>query len=173
MAAVALMLLSPAFVAHPAHAQAAPQIELGFTPNYLLPLSQGSPVYSPGDEMWGISNYNASVTVLLAYPNGTSAAPPLRLEPQRLGQLYQFADSAPLGNWRISVVEQTSVVNATFPVTTQVASIQPALEASTLSGSLLVQNFTIPPTGAYDIQACALGENSSAELIGVVLPAGT
>jgi len=142
-------------------ARTTPSLSMGFSPDYLLPLSLGAPIYSQGDEMWIFSNYSTSVEASLSFPNGTSATPPTFLDPQRLVELYQFANSPPLGIWQITVVSPAGSTASTFLVRSQGEAVEPNLLSSSLDGSLLVQNFSLPATGADDIQACALGESPS------------
>ena len=119
--------------------------------------------------MWIFSNYSTPVEASLSFPNGTSATPPTFLDPQRLLELYQFANSPPPGIWQITVVSPAGSTDSTFLVRSQGEAVEPKLLTSSLDGSFLVQNFTLPATGAYDIQACALGESLSS-VVTISLP---
>ena len=170
LAALALLLF-PSFPALGAATQSAPSIGMGFSPDYLPPLSQGTPIFTLGDQMWVVLNFSAPVTVSLRFLNDTSATSTTSLYPQLREQLYLFSEGSPAGAWHLDVTFGGSTSVSSIPVRSQNESVSTSLVAYSISGSNLLQNFTLPPTGADDIQACVIGETLTPEMA-FALPGG-
>jgi hypothetical protein len=67
-------------------------VELGYSPSTMPSLSQGTPVYSPGDSLWILSNSQYVASAQLISPRGSSVANlPLRAESVSL--IYSFSQN--------------------------------------------------------------------------------
>ncbi len=135
-------------------------VGLGFSPSSVQPTAIGVPVYTQGDNLWVESYYTSTVEVRLLYPSGAGASPLVELGPGQLIQLHTFGPNDTSGRWALSVASPSS---AFVPQTVQVAvsapdsSLVPSQQGDNITGNTLVENFAIPPTHAYDIQACSAG----------------
>jgi len=173
---LALVAASASFHQTPARAQNQASLQyplsMGFGPGIMTPVSQGVPVYTPGDQIWVASDSQDQLTATLATPGGTTAARAI-LTPMDPVFLYALPSSGPAGSWTLTVTssaqplvgEQTTLLVAAQDV------LPPAtLERYLLSGSgQLEMNFTLPTTVQYDVQACAVG-NALPEAASVPIP---
>ena len=113
---------------------------MGFSPDYLPPLSQGTPIFTLGDQMWVVLNYSAPVTVSLRFPNDTSATAPATRNPQLRGQRDRVSEGAPAGAWHLDVTFGGSTSVSSIPVRSQNESVSTSLVPNTISRSNLLQN---------------------------------
>jgi hypothetical protein len=157
-----LLLLSvvpPLAARGPVNAAQGLGIGLGFGPTSIEPVNLGTPVYATGDQLWAQSFYNdTAVGLTLTSPRG-NVTPTVSLQPGDLAKVYTFSRNDPAGMW-------TLTVSTLFPPVTETLSLELANVTSavypTFTGATVAQNdldlmYTLPPTSAYDVQACTVG----------------
>lgn len=156
---VILAMVTPAVV----KAQVAPPsltlgFGLGFGPTSIEPLTKGVPVYSIGDQIWAQSYYNDTVVYIAVTPPSGTPVPASDLGPGQLEDLYTIAPTDPTGNWTLEAFTQTGAsIHFTFQVENGSAALQPKFDSAGLQGDALSLGYSIPPTAAFDIQACEFG----------------
>jgi hypothetical protein len=154
------MLLTPAAAfSQSRHASPAQTIGLGFGPTSIEPASAGVPVFTAGDELWAQSFYNTTtVGVFLMSPRG-NFTPTVSLEPGNLADLYTFSAKDPTGMWTLYVSSFYSSFMETFriSVVNQSSVLEPTLATAGVVRNDLQLQYSLPPSAAYDIQACTAG----------------
>ena len=161
---------------HPAKAQAtvpAP-LDLGYGPSTLFPASQGTPVFSAGDQLWVRSHYNTTLVIVASYilSNSTYFLGPI--EPEIPTRLLLINATYPQGTWSLRAIN-SSLPPVLFLVSD--AASAPAnltLAGAHLSGGVLEMNFTTSSNlQLQDAQACTIGfQNSSTAVVPVPALAG-
>jgi hypothetical protein len=152
-----LMLLA-ALDAAPASAQitqaSSAPLGMGYSPGTVSPISNGVPIFTPGDQLWVASYSSEFLNVEVVSPSGAVVATGL-LEPQSTQLLYNFSSSDQGGQWELRQGLSGSVILFTF-VSNEGTS--PDLTGYGLVGDgQLAMNFTLPASGAFDIGACLVG----------------
>lgn len=150
--------------AYPLAAGAAqpPGFGLGYGPLSIEPATLGTPVYSPGDQVWVQSYLNTtSEFVSLTPPDGTPSSGTY-LAPGALMRLRTFNASDRLGVWTVAVLDPSTGASSSVTVTlaSPAASLVPKLVGSNLSANTLNLDYGVPPTAAYDIQGCLMGSQT-------------
>lgn len=138
-------------------------IGVGFGPFSIVPASVATPVFAPGDELWVQSYLSSSATYIsLTSPSGEKT-PLLYLGPAQLARIFSFAQTDPPGVWELNVTtyspKSSYLVNVTLAA--PAAPLTPSFTGANLSLNTLNLGYSLPPTGAYDIEACTLGEGPS------------
>lgn len=135
-------------------------VEVGFNPSSMLPVSDGVPIFTQGDNVWVESQANYSIQVGLVSPDGSNTTGLRELGPGQLIVLYTFGRSDPAGIWTLDIASSNSTSGPTsilLSVVTPDSSLVPSHVGDNLTGNMLNQAFAVPPTGAYDVQACSMG----------------
>lgn len=138
-------------------------IGLGFGPSNVQPVFEGVPIYTQGDNVWVESYSNATLQVELSPPSGLGGSSLKDLGPGQLLQLYTFGQNDSAGTWTLSVASSSLPSGSTdipISVLSPDSSLVPTFQGDNLTGNRLNQVFAIPPTQAYDIQACSTGTSS-------------
>ncbi|MDG6902548.1 MAG: carboxypeptidase regulatory-like domain-containing protein [Nitrososphaerota archaeon] len=134
-------------------------IGIGFGPLSIVPVSVGSPVFASGDSLW-VRSYETSSLLLLSLlaPNGT-LTPSAYLGPGGLVSLYTFGVGDSPGQWTLEATVASTGESSNTTVTLQAPTqgLTPAFSGATLSNNNLALGFDLPPTPAYNIQACSVG----------------
>ncbi len=136
-----------------------PTIELGYSPASLTTVSQGTPIYTAGDEVWLMSDYNQSVYANLIPPNNSTPARGMEVPPGVPVRLYTFSSSEPPGTWILGV----RVGNSTYVVADVLFELPPSLPAPSLVNATILTtgnlslSFREELGGAYDGQTCVVG----------------
>ncbi len=153
-----------------AQAAVAPSFDLGYGPSTLFPTSQGTPVFSAGDQLWVRLHYNSSLD-LTASPsflsNTTYFLGPV--EPETPTRLLFINVTIPQGLWLLQVAN-SSLPPVLFMVSDAAsAPSNLTLAEARLNGGVLDMNFTTSPSPQLqDAQACTLGsQDSSAAVVPV------
>lgn len=137
---------------------------LGFSPSSIVPLSQGIPVYTTGDQLWVESYADGVVSVVLVPPSGTGNLVASRLNPFSPTLLYTFSAADTPGKWNLSVPEtggeKTSITLVQGP------RVDIRLESFTLDQTNASYSFSVSPSAGYDVVACL--EGSQAEGAAVI-----
>lgn len=169
---VALLLAS----ALPTAAQAAtyPNLELGFDQSSLTPLSQGTPFYTWGDQVWIVSNYNSSKIAELTPPTSPYPVAFSVIYPGQPVSLYTFKLEDPLGTWTLTLSDSSGPVavvgvNLVGPP----GNVTVSFEGASLGQGYLSTSFELSAEGAYDLQACALGSKASGPQLPIPPSVGT
>lgn len=143
-------------------------LSLGFSPDSLYPVSQGTPVYTGGDTLWALSGYNYSVPISLSAPGPAGAVTSLSLPPGSITPVITFADKDTDGVWNMTL--QTNPGPVVVPVRFVNLAAHP-VSLGPLSYALDGGNLSISTEASlgdsYDQEVCAAG---SAALSGVVVP---
>jgi len=135
-------------------------VELGFNPSSMLPVSDGVPIFTQGDDVWVESQVNYSIQVGLVSPEGLNATGVRELGPGQLILLYTLGKNDPAGIWTLDVASANPAsgpASILLSVVTPDHSLVPSHVGDNLTRNMLNQAFTVPPTGAYDMQACSIG----------------
>ncbi|MDG6910750.1 MAG: hypothetical protein JRN18_00165 [Nitrososphaerota archaeon] len=159
-----LLILVPLLVPVPALSQSFQAAQpasfgLGYGPLSIEPITVGTPVYTPGDQLWVQSYQNTtSQEVFLTSPAGVTT-PGIFLEPGALVSILTFTPSDPLGQWTVTVTVLATGASskATVTLASPTVSLVPRLVKSNLSENTLNLDYSIPPTTAYNIQGCLMG----------------
>ena len=138
---------------------ATPDIGLGFSPSSILPISHGVPIFTQGDEIWLESYYNATIEAFLENPQGGAATGVLAVEPGQLFLLYSLNGTDYSSPWTLSVATPSGTEDVLLLVVPPDNSLDPLPSGAHLTGNELNQTFSLPPTDAYDIQVCAMGQS--------------
>jgi hypothetical protein len=136
-----------------------PDIGLGFSPSSVQPISLGVPIYTQGDNVWLESYYNSTIVVALLAPGGVDKTGEVEVEPGQLFLLYTFHSADTSGRWTLFVSSSSGVTSILIYIVAPDASLKPMFSGARLNGNELNQTFTVPPTDAYNIQLCSLGES--------------
>jgi len=135
-------------------------VELGFNPSSMLPVSEGVPIFTQGDNLWIESQANSTIHVWLVSPSGSNATGDRELGAGQLILLYSFGRNDPAGQWALVLASGASISGPTSILLSVVqpdSSLVPSHTGDNLTRNMLNQAFTVAPTGAYDAQACTLG----------------
>ena len=133
-------------------------LELGFNPSSMLPVSDAIPIYTQGDNMWVGSRANSSIQVGLVSPSGLSVTPLEDVGPGQLLLLYTFGESASAGSWTLNIdFGGSGSASIQVSVVSPDSSLVPSHSKDNLTGNILNQQFAVPPSDAYDLQACSVG----------------
>jgi hypothetical protein len=90
-------------------------IELGYSPGTLGLLSEGTPIYAPGDSLWIFSTSNIVSIAQLFSPSGNYVAGS-SLSESAAYALYKFQPNDPEGNWLLKLtLKDSSVVSVAVP----------------------------------------------------------
>ena len=156
---VAALFLASAPAANATPPSGLPSVELGFGPSSLVPLSQGSPIYTVGDQLWLSSDYNLSLSAAL-YPSGSSI--PVSVVPvsyKSVELVYTFRPSDQSGVWSLVLVSGTlplQVIQVYFERPPDLTP--PALSSSSiLSNGTLLTDFTMNLGEGYNGEGCVVG----------------
>jgi hypothetical protein len=136
-----------------------PEIGLGFGPSNVQPISEGVPIYTQGDNMWVESYYSSTIILELLHPNGATVTTAALAEPGELFELYTFKANDTSGVWTLNFATAYGAVSIPVVVASPNSSLVPVYRGVELAGSLLNQTFDLPPTDAYNIQVCSVGES--------------
>ncbi len=133
-----------------------PRIGLGFGPADIFPLSQGTPIFTNGDNIWVQDEYNYSVFVSLYSPDGTIPVPIRSAPSDQPTLLYTFGPGDEDGNWSLTV---TGLAGATSTVPIQLVghdqqSAPGLTDVAFGPGGQLAVGFSLPLQDEYDVQAC-------------------
>lgn len=156
---VAALLLASASNVRAVQQTVLPAIDLGYSPSTLVPLPQGTPVYTVGDELWLSSAYNSSLKAAL-YPPGTGpAVSVVAIDPRSVDYVYTFAKSDQSGQWSLVLVSGTVPVQV-IPVSFEQPPTltPPILQLSSIfpNGTLLT-NFRMNLGNGYNGEVCVVG----------------
>lgn len=158
--AVALLFLAPANSLVAAGSPSSGlQIGLGYGPTSITKVGGGVPVFTAGDEIWARSFYNSTVVgVSLTSPGGT-VVETVALEPGNAVALYQLTGKDPSGTWTMYVNSFTGTVAGSVKILVANSSsvLEPASVAASLVQGSLQLRYSLPPTSAYNIEACTMG----------------
>lgn len=166
---LALLLLLPpaATVAHGLSGPLVPNLALGFGPQSMEPVSFGVPVYTIGDEIW-VQSFNNSATLLVTLSEPSSVGgfavqtQILFLVPGSLVNLYTLKPGDPLGNWSLSVFDNTGGPTLTVGLrVAAAASLAPTYRDANVTGSGVSLGYLLPVTSAYNVQECTIGASAS------------
>ena len=138
-------------------------VEIGFNPSSMLPLSEGVPIFTQGDNLWIESQANSTIQVWLASPSGSNATGVREIGAGQLILLYTFGRNDPAGQWALDLASAASISGPTSVLLSVVqpdSSLVPSHVGDNLTRNVLNQAFAVPPTGAYDVQACSIGAGS-------------
>ena len=136
-----------------------PDIGLGFGPSNVQPVAEGIPIYSQGDNVWLESYYNSMIVVQLLHPSGASASQPVVVEPGQLFKLYTFGENDYSGQWMLFVTWSGASTSIPLVLSSPNSSLTPIHQGASLTENRLDQTFALPPTDAYNIQVCSVGES--------------
>ena len=153
------------------HAAQGPSIGLGFGPTSIEPVSSGTPVYAPGDQLWAQSFYNdTAVGLTLTSPRG-NLTPTFSLQPGDLAKVYTFSQTDPEGAWTLTVFTLTSPTIETLIIDlgNATSAVRPTFTGASVAQNDLALSYALPATSAYDIQACTIG-TSVGPTVSFVLP---
>jgi len=137
-----------------------PDIGLGFGPSNVQPISQGFPIYTQGDNVWVESYYNFTIDLALIHPDGSSATGVVVVEPGQLFMMYTFLGNDSSGVWQMSVTTPAGISEFPLVLGTPDSSLVPRFGGVHLEGNKLNQTFDLPPTDAYNIQMCTVGQST-------------
>lgn len=155
----ALLLLPATAFSQTVPYSSPPEFGLGFGPLSIVPVNVGTPIFTPGDQIWIQSYLNSTVLLVsLASPKGIST-PALFLDPGALIMLHTFTPSDPLGEWRVSATTYSTgaVSSANVTLAEPTLALSPQLTGANLTDNSLGLSYSIPPSAGYDIQECAIG----------------
>lgn len=160
LALFCLVLLLSALLSQiqPSIATSPPLIGLGYDPSTVQPVADGIPVYTAGDQMWIQSYYNTTALIQLQNPRGEVPNGLVTLDPGQVYDIYTFGAADLPGQWTLSVTTNYAIVNIPITLGLANASLVPQYLGASLSSNLLNQAFELPPTSAYDVQACTAGQ---------------
>jgi len=158
VALMVILLTLPPPVSRSAVNGPKPPIGLGFSPTTIEPVTRGTPLFVVGDSVWAESYSPDVLTIVVNSPHGTSSLLNY-LEPGGLEELHTFAASDPSGNWSVSVFDDDTDATSytSFLLVYSNLTLTPQLVGANLTQSDLDLAYSLPPTGAYDMQACTLG----------------
>jgi hypothetical protein len=111
------------------------------------------------------SYYNSTALVQLQNPRGQVQNGLITLEPGQIYDAYTFGASDLPGQWTLSVTSIYGNANIPFTLGAANASLVPRYVGASLSENLLNQAFELPQTGAYDVQACTVGQSLGSTVI--------
>jgi len=147
-----------------------PSLDLGYGPSTLFPISQGTPVFSAGDQLWARLHYNSALFLVASpsFPSNTTyfLGP---VEPGTPTRLLLINATDPQGMWSLLVVN-SSLPPVPFLVSDAASTPSNLTMAEAhLRGGALVMNFTTSPSPQLqDAQACTLGsQNPSTAVVPV------
>lgn len=158
---IALIALSTpsASLAQAGPATAPPDVGLGFGPTSVEPLSLGVPVFTAGDQIW-VQSYDSIATLFITLtPPGGIPSKSAQLGPGQLADIYTITPYDPVGEWLMEVFSTTSGAASLVAITVENVSspLEPSLVSAGVQGNTYSVDYGIPPTSAYDIQACSVG----------------
>ncbi|HME18768.1 MAG TPA: carboxypeptidase-like regulatory domain-containing protein [Nitrososphaerales archaeon] len=158
------LLPAGAGASSPGIPSAGPYVKLGYGPTSLTAVTRGTPVYTVGDELWFMSDYNQSVYVNVVPPDGSSPAVSQPVPPHAAVRLYVFGASDSPGDWVLGV----RVTNSSF------GSVRFGFEKVPVLAAPSVVESSVEPNGtlAASLRA-SLGNESAAQgcVIGSDAPA--
>ena len=157
VAMTVLLLTLPLPISQSAVGKLKAPIGLGFSPTTIEPVAKGIPIFTVGDSIWAESYSSDLLTIVVNYPYGTSSFL-YYLEPGGLGDLHTFAASDPAGNWSVSVFDDVTEASsyASFLLVHSNLTLTPRQVGANLTQSDLDLAYSLPPTDAYNMQACTL-----------------
>jgi hypothetical protein len=148
--------------------------DLGYGPSTLFPASQGTPVYSAGDQLWVRSHYNSTLVVAVSFIVSNSTYFLGTVKPETPTRLLLVNASYPQGIWALRVINSSLA-----PILLLVSDAASVPENLTLAGSnlnagVLDMNFTTSSAPhLQEAQACILGsQDQSTAVVPVPASAG-
>ena len=154
---IALVIILPGAVQGEAQVSApTPNVGLGFGPASIFPLTQGTPIFTNGDNLWVLDGYVSNVFVTLLSPSGTLVEPVRSAQPGEPLLVHKFGSADQAGIWRL-VVTDIMGLNSSVPIRVVAINgpVSPGLpRESLLPGGQLEINFTLGPRDEYAVQAC-------------------
>ncbi len=171
MVVALLLAISPGAYAAPQ--QGGSPVELGYSPGSLLPLTQGVPVYTVGDQLWLSSGYNISLSAAVFPPGAQSPVSVVPVASRSIQDVYTFTNSDQSGQWNLVLVSGTLPIQVIpFNFERPPAVAPPSLSSTTLlpNGSLLA-NFNMSLGEGYSGQTCLVG-SSVPTAVSFPFPAG-
>ena len=179
-AILAIILIggAPALAPQAGAASGGPLLYMGYGPSSLFAVSQGTPVYTAGDQLWLMSNYGSTVTVEVVEPVGqaNSSAPLVReAVPGVPTRVMTFNASTPQGLWQVRSTGQTFPPAAFMVSDAEKTPARLSLSAYRLSKGSLLMNFTASSTThMYGEDVCVLGGGDpSAARVSIPAKVGT
>jgi len=142
-------------------------LSLGFSQSALYPVSEGVPVYTVGDTVWAVSDYNTSVVATLISPKAGSSATTIvastTLFRDAIIPLYTFTTKDPDGVWNITLATSPHpiVVIPVHFVNLAAHSVSFGPFAYSLEGSDLMMSAAANLGDSYDQEVCAAGNDTS------------
>jgi len=149
-----------------------PSFDLGYGPSTLFPISQGTPVFSAGDQLWARSHYNSTLVLMVSpyFPSNTTyfLGP---VEPETPTRLLLVNDTDPQGMWSIQVVNSSQPPVLFLVSNAASAPSDLTMTEARLNGGALDMNFTTSPSPQLqDAQACTLGSQDPSAAVVPVPP---
>ena len=136
-----------------------PSLELGYGRGSLAPVSDGVPVYTQGDELWALSDYNHTIAAQLAGPDGSLPVTNLRLAPEAPVRVYTFTDD-PTGVWSLDMaIGNASFSSVSFLLEPSVvpSPVQFVGSHLTSAGNVSI-NMQFSLGDAYNSMGCVVGQ---------------
>ena len=150
------------------HAQAVPKLGMGYDAASVVPVSQGVPVYTIGDQLWVESYYNQSINVELIAPGTSNVTASEVLNPYSQTLMLTFAPADRTGEWNVVAVPSVKTFVAQS-ITLNPLPVIPSPEVSnygiTPNGNLTL-SFSMDLGSAYLGEGCVTG--SAAPSLGVI-----
>ncbi len=132
-----------------------PQLDLGYGPTLLTPVSNEIPIYTIGDQMWMISNYSDSVSVsLFEQSTGTRLAQEM-INPGTAVNFYTFGN-LPTGILVLNVFDngfQVFSTNVSF-VNPSGSFIDSIVTQYSVNNGVLGISFNFSLANRYNVQEC-------------------
>ncbi len=145
-------------------------IDMGYSPSYLAPISEGAPVYTAGDQLWVRSHYNSTVIASIGpgyLSNSTNFSQ--TLNPEQPTLVHTFGTSDRPGFWTLWV-EYGTVAPVSFFVSPDPAKlVNLTMTGHSFRSGALLMNLTAPKDSPfYDAEACSLGaQDTGVVVVGV------
>lgn len=163
--ALALLVATPFLVPGVGAATGAPLVDMGYSPSILFPVSQGTPVYTAGEQLWVMSLYPGTATVRVSQASALPVNGSVIVRTVQSGVPVRIAtinSTTPQGLWLLQAPNGTA---SPVPFLVSDAENRPAglsLGAYRLAKGSLVMNFTTDGSAElYDETACVLGSGGS------------
>jgi len=150
----------------------APTFDLGYGPSTLFPTSQGTPVFSAGDQVWVRLHYNSDLVLIASTPFPSNTLYFLGpVGPENPKRLLLINDTDPQGVWSLRVANSSVPPVLFFVSDAASAPSNLKLAEAHLNGGVLDMNFTTSPSPQIqDAQACTLGSQDPSAVV-VPVPA--
>jgi hypothetical protein len=144
-------------------------LSLGFSPSAIYPVADGTPVYTVGETIWALSDYNYSVPLSLTSARvGSSRTADIAvttLGREAVTAIYTFTAKDPDGVWNVTLTTtQGAVVVPVHFVNLAAHPVSLGPFAYSLDGGSLSISTTANLGDSYDQEVCAVGNATSAGL---------